>query len=146
MADLKAIIAAKKHPTAAVGPADPVSTAVALMAGRNMGSVLVMEGERLVGILSERDLVGKLLAAGKDPKSVKVSAIMTPNPYCANPSQSVESCIALMSEKRFRHLPVVDGDKKIIGVVSMGDLVKSQIAEQAFMLDQFERYVYSGGF
>jgi CBS domain-containing protein len=146
MAGLKEILARKTGPTATVTPDESAITAIGMMAAKNMGSVLVMEGEKLVGILSERDLVLKLLAVGKNPKDVAVSEIMTAHPYCATISQSVESCISLMSERRFRHLPVIDNDKKVVGVVSMGDLVKSLITEQAFMIDQFERYVYSGGF
>ncbi|MDP3176965.1 MAG: CBS domain-containing protein, partial [Spirochaetaceae bacterium] len=91
MATLKQILAGKTGPVSAVSPEDSVVAAIGLMAAKNMGCVLVMDGETLVGILSERDLVLKLLATGKVPKEVKVSEIMTSHPYCANISQSVES-------------------------------------------------------
>jgi CBS domain-containing protein len=114
------------------------------MAEKNIGALLVMDGEKLVGIVSERDMVRKLLAEDKSPKDTPVSAVMTQSPYCADLEASIDSCIALMSKHRFRHLPVLDANKKLRGMVSMGDLVKTTIEDQAFMIDQFERYVSTG--
>lgn len=140
------IIAASKTPVLTIRPGDKVSAAVKIMAEKNIGAVLVMDGDTLVGILSERDLVRKLLASDKPAKGTLVSEIMTKHPYCTNLDASIDSCIALMSKHRFRHLPVLDANKKLIGMVSMGDLVKTTIEDQAFMIDQFERYVSTGSY
>lgn len=138
------ILAASKTPVLTIQPGEKVSAAVKIMAEKNIGAVLVMDGDTLVGILSERDLVRKLLAEDKQVKETPVSAVMTKNPYCTDADASIDSCIALMSKHRFRHLPVLDANKKLIGMVSMGDLVKTTIEDQAFMIDQFERYVSAG--
>ncbi|HAE22260.1 MAG TPA: inosine-5-monophosphate dehydrogenase, partial [Spirochaetaceae bacterium] len=133
-----------KSPVLTVKSGDKVSAAVKIMAEKNIGALLVMDGEKLVGIVSERDMVRKLLAEDKSPKDTPVSAVMTQSPYCADLEASIDSCIALMSKHRFRHLPVLDANKKLRGMVSMGDLVKTTIEDQAFMIDQFERYVSTG--
>jgi CBS domain-containing protein len=146
MTSLAKIIAATKFPVVTIKPGDKVSSAVKVMAEKNIGAVLVMDGDTLVGILSERDLLKKLLAAEKAAKDTPVSAVMTKHPYCTDLNASVDSCIALMSKHRFRHLPVLDENKKLLGMVSMGDLVKTTIEEQAFMIDQFERYVSTGNY
>jgi CBS domain-containing protein len=144
MTSLSQIIAANKSPVVTIKPNDKVSSAIKIMAEKNIGALLVMDGANLVGILSERDFVRKLLALEKAAKDTLVSAIMTTHPYCANPKMTVESCIATMSEHRFRHLPVLDEKNKLLGMVSMGDLVRELIKEQAFVIEQFERYVSSG--
>jgi len=146
MNTLAKIIAASKFPVMTIQSGDKVSAAVKIMAEKNIGAVLVMEGNKLVGIMSERDLLRKLLAEDKSAKDTPVSAVMTKHPYCSELDASIDSCIALMSKHRFRHLPVLDADKKLIGMVSMGDLVKSTIEDQAFMIDQFERYVSTGSY
>jgi CBS domain-containing protein len=144
MTSLSQIIAANKSPVITIKPNDKVSSAIKIMAEKNIGALLVMDGAILVGILSERDLVRKLLASDKSAKDTPVSAIMTAHPYCADLKKTVESCIATMSEHRFRHLPVLDEKNRLAGMVSMGDLVRELIDDQAFMLDQFERYVSTG--
>ncbi len=146
MNTLAKIIAASKSPVLTIQSGDKVSSAVKIMAERNIGAVLVMDENKLVGILSERDLLRKLLAEEKSAKDTPVSAVMTKHPYCSELDASIDSCIALMSKHRFRHLPVLDADKKLIGMVSMGDLVKTTIEDQAFMIDQFERYVSTGSY
>jgi IMP dehydrogenase len=146
MTSLVKIIEAFQSPVATIKPGDMVSAAVKVMAEKNIGAVLVMDGDTLVGILSERDLLRKLLAQDKAAKDTPVSAVMTKHPYCSDLDASIDSCIALMSKHRFRHLPVLDKNKKLLGMVSMGDLVKTTIEDQAFMIDQFERYVSTGGY
>ncbi len=146
MRSLARIIADRGTPVVSIGAERPVNEAIKLMAERNIGSVLVMDGEKLVGILSERDIVRRLLAPGLARDSTPVSAVMTKEPYCADAGKSVEACIALMNERRFRHLPVLDEGGKLLGMVSMGDLVKELIHEQAFVIEQFERYVSSGAY
>ncbi|GAB1456845.1 CBS domain-containing protein [Spirochaetota bacterium] len=144
MTSLAKIIARTTSPVVTIKPTDMVSSAVKLMADRNIGALLVMDGQKLVGILSERDLVRKLLSADVPARSTPVSAIMTKNPFGADPKKTVEACVAMMSEHRFRHLPVLDDADKVVGMVSMGDLVSDLVKEQAFMLEQFERYVATG--
>lgn len=146
MNTLAKIIAASKSPVLTIQPGDKVSAAVKIMAEKNIGAVLVMDGNQLVGILSERDLLRKLLAEDRSAKDTPVSSVMTKQPYCSDLDASIDSCIALMSQHRFRHLPVLDKNKKLIGMVSMGDLVKTTIEDQAFMINQFERYVSTGGY
>ncbi len=146
MTSLAKIIARNTSPVITIKPTDMVSSAVKLMADSNIGALLVMDSHDLVGILSERDLVRKLLSVDASAKSTPVSAIMTKNPYCAKANKTVEACIAMMSEHRFRHLPVLDEADKVVGMVSMGDLVSELIKEQAFMLEQFERYVATGAY
>jgi CBS domain-containing protein len=143
---LKSIIGAKTTTLATVAPGDTIQAVLDLMSARKIGSVLVMEGQSLVGIVSERDLVTRFLQPGKSAQGTKAKDVMTPKPYCATMDQTAGACMKLMTEHRFRHLPVLDGQKRVVGIVSIGDLVKSVIEEQTFMIDQFERYVYSGGF
>jgi len=143
---LKSIIGSRTTSIAAVAPGDSIQAVLDLMSARKIGSVLVMEGQNLVGIVSERDLVNRVMQPGKSAQSTKAKDVMTPKPYCATLDQTAGACMKLMTEHRFRHLPVLDGQKRVVGIVSIGDLVKSVIDEQSFMIDQFERYVYSGGF
>ena len=143
---LKDIIGSRTAALATVKPDDSIQTVLDLMSKRKIGSVLVIDGQNLVGIVSERDLVNRVMQPGKPVKSTKAKDVMTPKPYCAALDQTAGACMKLMTEHRFRHLPVLDGQKRVIGIVSIGDLVKSVIEEQNFMIDQFERYVYSGGF
>jgi len=99
-----------------------------------------MEGEQLHGIISERDYARKVILAGKSSRQTPVREIMTTAVLCAKLEQSVEQCLALMTDKRIRHLPVADGGK-VVGLVSIGDLVKEIIAEQQFIIEQLEHYI-----
>jgi CBS domain-containing protein len=124
----------------AIGPDASIYEAVSMMAEKGIGALLVMEGERLRGIVSERDYARKVILVGKSSRQTPVKEIMTTSVLCARLEQSVEQCLALMSDKRIRHLPVADGDK-VIGLVSIGDLVKEIIAEQQFIIEQLEHYI-----
>ena len=124
----------------AIGPDASIYEAVSMMAEKGIGALLVMEGERLRGIVSERDYARKVILVGKSSRQTPVKEIMTTSVLCARLEQSVEQCLALMSDKRIRHLPVADGDK-VIGLVSIGDLVKEVIAEQQFIIEQLEHYI-----
>ncbi len=114
--------------------------AATMMADKGVGALLVMQGEELLGLVSERDFARKLITSGKAPQEVKVADIMSTRVVCVRPEQGMDESMALMTEKRVRHLPAVDGGK-IVGIVSIGDAVKSIIEEQQFTIEQLENYI-----
>jgi CBS domain-containing protein len=114
----------------AVGPDRPVSECVRLMTDRKIGALVVMEGEQLKGIFTERDALNKVLAAGRDPAGTRVCDVMTRDPYCIPPSMSVGDAMHVVTHRRFRHLPVVE-DGKLVAVVSSGDLTRWLVKDQA---------------
>lgn len=124
----------------AITPNDTVYDAVKKMAEQNIGALLVMEGDQIVGIVTERDYARKVVLAGRSSRETPVSVIMTTQVLCVGPLQTTEECMAIMTENRLRHLPVVD-DGKLIGLVSIGDLVKDIISEQQFTIEQLEHYI-----
>jgi CBS domain-containing protein len=124
----------------AIGPNDTVYEAISKMAEHEIGALLVMEGENIVGIVTERDYARKIALAGRSSKETPVSVIMTTQVLCVGPLQTTEECMAIMTENRVRHLPVLD-DGKLIGLVSIGDLVKDIISEQQFIIEQLEHYI-----
>ncbi len=123
-----------------VRPDDTVFEAVKMMAEKGVGALLVMDGERLVGIISERDYARKIILEGKASRDTPVADIMTRQVLCVSPERTVDECMALMSDKRARHLPVVE-DKHVVGVLSIGDLVKVTIDDQQVMIDQLKQYI-----
>lgn len=122
---------------------DMVLSALERMADKNIGAMLVMEKGKVVGIFSERDYARKVILQGLSSPMTKVGAIMTRNVCFARPEQTVEECMAIITEKRCRHLPVFDGDS-LVGVISIGDLVKASIAEKEFIIGQLENYIKGG--
>jgi CBS domain-containing protein len=124
----------------AIGPNDTVFDAVKKMAEHGIGGLLVMEGEKILGIITERDYARKIALAGRTSKETPVSVIMTTEVLCVGPQQTTEECMAIMTENRVRHLPVLDKGK-LIGLVSIGDLVKDIISEQQFIIEQLEHYI-----
>ena len=125
-----------------IGPDASVYDAMKLMADKEIGALLVMDGERLVGIISERDYARKVILQGRSSRTTRVEEIMTARVAYAEPTHNIEECMALMTEKRIRHLPVLEAGR-VAGVISIGDLVKSIIAEQKFIIEQLERYITS---
>ena len=125
-----------------VAPDATVYDALKMMAEHEIGALVVLDGERLVGIFSERDYARKVILFGKASKETLVREIMTDKVLCVRPDQTVDQCMALMTDKRVRHLPVLD-HKKVIGVISIGDVVKEVISEQRFMIEQLENYIHS---
>lgn len=123
-----------------VTPETMVYNALKLMAERDVGALLVLEGIRLVGIISERDYARKVILKGKSSLDTPVREIMTRRVLWVRPDQTVEECMALVTEKRIRHLPVVVDDE-VVGVVSIGDLVKASIDEKDFLIKQLENYI-----
>ena len=123
-----------------IAPTASVLDAVKLMAERNIGALVVMEGEKIVGIITERDYARKIVLMARSSKDTPVRDIMTASAMYVSPLQTNEECMALMTETRVRHLLVVDSGK-LIGLVSIGDLVKDIISEQKFIIEQLEHYI-----
>jgi CBS domain-containing protein len=139
-----AILNQKSGEVYSVSPQSTVFQAIEMMADKNVGALLVMEGEKLVGIFSERDYTRKVFLRGKSSKETSVAEIMSKDLAVTHPQEGVEECLRMMTDKRIRHLPVLDGDK-VIGVISIGDLVKHVISCQSATIAHLENYI-SGGF
>lgn len=142
MATVRQMLQAKSRPLSTIGPEARVFDALELMAAEEIGALLVVERDRLVGILSERDYARKVILHGKSSRDIAVREIMTQRVLCVPPERTVEECMALMTDKRVRHLPVIENDQ-LIGVVSIGDVVKEIISEQQFMIKQLESYIHN---
>lgn len=142
MKTIKEILQAKSHKLLSIAPDASVFDALKLMAEKEVGALVVLDGERLAGIFSERDYARKVILHGKSSKDTAVREIMTHKVICVRPEQSVEDCMALMTDMRVRHLPVLQ-EKKVIGVISIGDVVKEVISEQKFVIEQLEHYIHS---
>lgn len=140
MKTLKQLLA-EKRPLAVVAPGDTVFHALTVMAQHEVGALLVLEGEHLVGIFSERDYARKVILHGKSSKETLVREIMSDRVAYVQPTATIDECMALMTEKRFRHLPVLNEDGGVVGIVSIGDLVKETISAQKFLIAQLERYI-----
>jgi CBS domain-containing protein len=123
-----------------VAPDDSVRKAIEQMAERGVGALLVMEGDRLKGIVSERDYARQVILKGRNSRDTKVSEIMTSKVICVGADRSIEECMAMMSERRIRHLPVIHEDR-VTGVISIGDVVSAAIAERDFHIQQLESYI-----
>jgi CBS domain-containing protein len=134
------ILQSKGHDVWFVRPEAFVFDAVKMMSERSVGALLVMEGEKMVGIITERDYARKVVLAGKSSKQTQVKDIMTQRVLWVAPERTIEECMALMTDKRVRHLPVVD-NTQVVGMVSIGDLVKAIIAEQQIIIDQLQNYI-----
>jgi CBS domain-containing protein len=134
------ILRSKGNEVWSVKPDDTILNAIKLMATHEVGALLVMEDDKLIGIVSERDYARKVALEDRSSNDALVSEIMSTRVLCARPEQTVKECLALMSDKRARHLPVLD-HKKVIGVISIGDLVKSIIADQQFEIEALQYYI-----
>jgi CBS domain-containing protein len=139
---IQQLLEAKGHEVCAVSPETSVYDALALMADKEIGALMVCRDGRPVGLVSERDYARKVILVGRASKDTPVGDIMTTRVVCTNPQRTVEECMALMTEKRVRHLPVIE-QKKLTGIVSIGDLVKAIIHEQQFIIEQLEHYIAS---
>ncbi|MDK9704894.1 MAG: CBS domain-containing protein [Sulfuritalea sp.] len=141
MKTMKQLLEERPRTPVAVSPDDSVFSALELMAKHEIGAVLVMNGGQLVGIFSERDYARKIILLGKASKDTQVREIMTEKVLYVLPHQTTDEAMALMTEKHIRHLPVLDSSQKLIGMVSIGDLVRETISEQAFLIKQLEQYI-----
>jgi CBS domain-containing protein len=140
MRTARSILESKGSSVWSVGPTDTVLDALGVMASHDTGAVLVLDAEKLVGIFTERDYARKVVLAGRSSKDSAVKDVMTAHVVCVAPDRPVDECMALMTDKRLRHLPVVD-HKRVVGIVSIGDLVKATIADQEFTITQLQSYI-----
>lgn len=140
MATIQQLLNIKGSEVLTVGPNDTVLTAIEKMAENDVGSLVVLEDGKLVGIITERHYARNVFLKGRSSPTTKVGEIMSKRVVCAEPEQTVEECMALMAGKAVRHLPVLK-DNQVVGIISIGDLVKSIISHQKFVIEQLERYV-----
>lgn len=138
------LLAQKGSEVVSVGPDDTVYDAIKKMADKDIGSLVVLERGKLVGLITERHYSRNVFLKGRSSPQTKVAEVMERDVVCVHPSQSVELCMALMNAKRVRHLPVVD-DGRLVGIVSIGDIVKSMISDREFEIEQLEHYIYGVG-
>ena len=140
MLRVKYLLALKGKKLWAIGPEEPVLEAIRQMADKHIGALLVMRGEELIGIVSERDYARKVILMGRSSSETSVSQIMSTPVTTVSPDEAVHRCMELMTDQRIRHLPVLERGK-VVGIISIGDLVKAVIEEQQQTIDQLERYI-----
>ncbi|HVW70468.1 MAG TPA: CBS domain-containing protein [Steroidobacteraceae bacterium] len=142
MATARHLLDRKGRAIYSIRPDEPVLEGIRLMAEHHVGALLVMQGEDLVGIVSERDYARKVILKGRSSADTPVSQIMSSPVITVSLSHSVQECMQLVTARRLRHLPVVEG-KKVVGIISIGDLVKAVIEEQQHTIEQLESYIHS---
>ena len=142
MTTLKMLLKDKGQDVWSVHPDDTVLDAIKMLAEKDIGALIVIKDDKPVGIFTERDYARNVYLKGKSSLDTAVRDVMVGPVICVKLDQTVDECMALMTAKRFRHLPVMDGDE-LVGMVSIGDLVKSVIAEQQFTIEQMEKYIHS---
>ncbi|MCB1757376.1 MAG: CBS domain-containing protein [Gammaproteobacteria bacterium] len=143
MRTIKQLLEGKAPQIWSVEPGSSVYDAMKLMSEKDVGALLVMNGDKLSGLFSERDYARKVILMDRSSRDTRVEEIMTRKVYTTHPDDTVQHCMGVMTSNRFRHLPVVDNNEKILGMVSIGDLVKSVIDEQQFQIEQLEQYINS---
>ena len=141
MTTVRQLLDQKGREILSIDPSATVFDAVAKMAEKDVGSLVVMDDDEIVGMITERHYARNVVLKGKTSPATPISDIMERNVVVVQPEQSVEECMAIMTDKRIRHLPVVDGEK-LIGVISIGDLVKSIVGDQKFTIGQLEHYIH----
>ncbi len=140
MKTIRRLLEGKGHDIVSARPDTFVYEALELMAEHNIGALLVLDGDNLVGIFSERDYARKVVLKGKSSRDTVLGEIMSKKVACVGADQTIEECMALMTDKRIRHLPVLENDQ-LVGVISIGDVVKAVISEQEFLISQLENYI-----
>ncbi len=142
MASINQLLQNKGFQVWSVSPDNTVLEALKTMAEKNIGAIIVLESDGTVcGIFSERDYARKVVLAGRSSETTLVREVMTGEVYYVRPQDSVDRCMALMSEKRFRHVPVLNEDEELVGIVSIGDVVKTIIAEQKLLINHLEDFI-----
>ena len=142
MKTVKQLLESKAPGVVTIAPEASVFEALELMADKDIGAVVVTHNSRVIGIMSERDYARKVILHNKSSKEIPVAQIMTEKVLYVRPTQTVDECMALMTDRHIRHLPVLDGER-LIGVLSIGDLVRATISEQDFVIKQLESYITS---
>jgi CBS domain-containing protein len=140
MTTVRHILEEKGHQVWSLRPGDKVYDAIKVMADKDVGSLVVLDGSKIVGIVTERDYARNVFLKGRASPQTRVDDIMERNVVCVGPNQSIEECMALMTTKRVRHLPVIENGE-LLGIVSIGDLVKSIISDREFVIEQLEHYI-----
>ncbi len=143
MITVKEMLKEKTGDILTISPQDTVYRALEIMAEKNLGALIVVEGEKVVGMFSERDYARNVVLKGKSSKDTLIKDLMSANPCYVRPEQTLNDCMALITEKRTRHLAVLDGEK-LIGSVSIGDVVKQYIDDKEFTINQLENYIAGG--
>ena len=143
MKTVRDVLAHKGNDVCSVQSGDTVFKALELMAAKEIGALLVFEGNAPSGLFSERDYARQVILKGKASKDTPVRDVMSRRVVCVRPEQSVDDCMALMTDKRVRHLPVLEADQ-VIGIISIGDAVKAVISEKQFIIEQLENYIQNG--
>lgn len=141
MKTLKQLIDGKNRSLASVAPDQSVLRALEIMAHVDVGALLVLEDKRLVGVFSERDYARKVILQGKGSRHTLVREVMSSKVICVMPERTVDECMAIMTEKRIRHLPVIDAQQNVLGIISIGDVVKEIASQQKFIISQLESYI-----
>ena len=141
MATVNQMLQSKGRQVYTVTPDTTVLAALQVMADQDVGALVVMDGDDIAGIFSERDYARKIVLLGKTSRETPVSAIMTADVICVTPEQSDDKCLAIMTDRRIRHLPVLD-DGRLAGIISIGDVVKAIIADQRLMINHLEDYIH----
>jgi CBS domain-containing protein len=137
------ILEAKGKDVCTVSPDATVLEALGMMAEHGIGALVVVDKEAVVGMFSERDYARKVILKGKASKDTPVREVMSTKVYYVQPTQRIEECMALMTDKTIRHLPVIFEDR-LVGIISIGDVVKAMISEQEFIIEQLEQYITGG--
>jgi CBS domain-containing protein len=140
MVNVRDLLRTKPAELWTVAPNASVFQALELLAAKDIGALPVVEGDRLVGIFSERDYARKVVLKGRASREMSVADVMVRTVICVSPKDSINDCMALMTDRRIRHLPVMEGDR-LIGIVTIGDVVKQIITEQDHTIEQLERYI-----
>ncbi|MFY8037948.1 MAG: CBS domain-containing protein [Cyclobacteriaceae bacterium] len=140
MAKVRNILEAKGRVVYSVEPTVMVLRAIELMCEKNIGGLLITENGKLAGIFTERDYARKLILKGKSSKDTPIGELMTPNPFTVSPETSIDECMQLMTDKHIRHLPVTEGDQ-LVGMISIGDVVRQVIQEQKSIIEHLESYI-----
>jgi CBS domain-containing protein len=138
---LEQVLSGKRHRLISVGAEETVFQALTLMAQHDIGALLVMEGGKPVGVFSERDFARKVVLLGRDSKDTPVRNVMSDKVIYVTLAQTVEECMAIMTDRHIRHLPVLAEDGSVAGFLSIGDLVKETLSEQTFIIGQLEHYI-----
>ncbi len=143
MATVNHMLMLKGNDVYTISPDATVLDALREMAARDVGALIVTRGEAILGIFSERDYARKIALAGKSSRDTRLGEVMTADVICVYTDQTAEKCMAIMTDKRIRHLPVLDADGRLAGLISIGDVVKTIMSEQQVMINHLEDYIHS---